>query len=78
MGHVDIQTALQGEGWDADDHPVSGVPGAVSVVRCRFCHRPLTDRTSRLWGIGPDCRRGLRLAPAPAEYEVEQDALPGT
>ncbi|NLU70398.1 DUF6011 domain-containing protein [Streptomyces sp. HNM0574] len=46
---------------------------------CRMCGQPLRDRTSRMWGLGPDCRTKLavRIAPRPDGHEVEQDRLPG-
>lgn len=54
-------------------------PLPVHVLEVRH-GAPLRDRTSRLWGLGRDCRRKLRLraAPTPATGDVEQDTLPGT
>ncbi|MBU7600854.1 hypothetical protein JGS22_025340 [Streptomyces sp. P38-E01] len=51
----------------------------TAPVPCRMCGQPLRDPMSRRWGLGRDCRRKLRmrLAPAPEQHEVEQDALPG-
>lgn len=31
-------------------------------VRCGFCGRRLTDATSKTYGVGPECRRGLSVA----------------
>lgn len=43
---------------------------------CRMCKRPLRDRTSRLFGVGPDCRRGMtdaQLRDALALTKAEAD-----
>ncbi|MFB7649404.1 DUF6011 domain-containing protein [Streptomyces sp. NPDC056084] len=37
----------------------------------------LRDTESRRWGLGPECRRGLRSAPTPQPFTVEQEQLPG-
>jgi Family of unknown function (DUF6011) len=68
-------------------HPVP-LPGLATmaelaagraVVECEECHRPLTAREARLWGLGRDCRRqrGERTAPGVGRFDVEQEALPG-
>ncbi|MFR9675022.1 DUF6011 domain-containing protein [Streptomyces sp. TR06-5] len=65
--------------------PDASAPGEADVdgqgprVTCGMCGAPLRDRTSRLWGLGRDCRRKLELraAPAPPRVDVEQDTLPG-
>jgi hypothetical protein len=44
---------------------------------CRKCGRPLTNLDSRLTGYGPECDPNRQPQPA-AEYQVEQDFLPGT
>ncbi|MFJ6215050.1 DUF6011 domain-containing protein [Streptomyces sp. NPDC092296] len=48
--------------------------GGVCTVRCRHCHRPLTDPESRALRLGPECDPGR--APAP-RGDVEQEQLPG-
>ncbi|MCK1798016.1 DUF6011 domain-containing protein [Streptomyces sp. XM4193] len=63
-----------------DELPVDAPRAArTAPVPCRMCGQPLRDAMSRRWGLGRDCRRKLRmrLAPAPEQHEVEQDALPG-
>ena len=53
--------------------------GRGQRVVCGMCGAPLRDRTSRLWGLGRDCRKKLHLraAPTPATGDVDQDTLPG-
>ncbi|MFI0862337.1 DUF6011 domain-containing protein [Streptomyces smyrnaeus] len=75
--------AAEGAAAERVDAEAAPLPGSEPVsgrrVLCRMCGQPLRDRASRLWGLGPDCRRKLavRSAPAPARHEVDQDALPG-
>jgi hypothetical protein len=35
---------------------------AAFAIRCADCGRPLTDATSKTFGIGPECRRGYSEA----------------
>ncbi|WP_331764817.1 DUF6011 domain-containing protein [Streptomyces sp. NBC_01238] len=44
---------------------------------CRKCGRPLTAQESRLNGWGPACDPN-RHPRAAAEYQVEQEPIPGT
>lgn len=50
-----------------------------SLIRCRHCRRPVHDPLSRMWAMGPECRRRwrVRIAPTPPRSDVQQDALPG-
>jgi hypothetical protein len=32
------------------------------IGRCGFCHKTLTDETSRAYGVGPDCRKQHGIA----------------
>jgi hypothetical protein len=43
---------------EADPHPALRRFAEFSI-RCCQCARPLTDDTSKVLGIGPDCRRGI-------------------
>lgn len=67
-----------------DPQPLPGLlpdaePLAVGPrrVTCRLCGHPLTDRASRRWGVGRDCRRKLhaRGIRGPGRFDVEQDGL---
>ena len=62
-----------------DPGPGADADGRKRHVTCALCGAPLRDRTSRLWGLGRDCRRKLHLraAPAPPVTEVDQETLPG-
>ncbi|WP_016908080.1 DUF6011 domain-containing protein [Streptomyces xiaopingdaonensis] len=64
-----------------DDLPTlpGTAPDEPEPLRCRMCGHPLRDRVSRRWGLGPECRRRLRmrLAPVPGPFEPAQDPLPG-
>ncbi|QMV21016.1 hypothetical protein GQS52_03590 [Streptomyces sp. SCUT-3] len=42
---------------------------------CRRCRRPLTDRVSRMYGLGPECRGPGPRVRSPCS-EVEQETLP--
>jgi len=47
-------------------------------VNCRVCGRPLTDRTSRMFHIGPECRSRLSDAQLAASLRAaKQEAAPG-
>lgn len=47
----------------ASDPTGAGARFASLMTRCCNCGRPLTDAESKVYGIGPECRRGL-----PAEW----------
>lgn len=53
---------------------------AAEPVQCEDCHRPLTDRTSRLWRRGGGCRRkhGDTTARRGPAHHVDQDQILGT
>jgi hypothetical protein len=55
--------------------PAEGLP----VVPCAECDEPLHDRVSRLYRLGPRCRRklGIRIGPGLRGHEVPQDGLFG-
>ncbi|MEU5476910.1 hypothetical protein [Streptomyces mirabilis] len=47
------------------------------VVECLDCKAKLTNRLSRRWARGRQCRQGLHSAQTPGRFTVEQDELPG-
>ena len=49
-------------------------PPQLPIVECRMCGRHLTDRISRLYQLGPECRG--KLVPRPRAALVDQDPLP--
>jgi hypothetical protein len=55
--------------------PAEGFP----VVERDACKEELHDRVSRLYRLGPRCRRkrGIRIGPGVGRFEVEQEGLPG-
>ncbi|MGW7350917.1 DUF6011 domain-containing protein [Streptomyces sp. NPDC054784] len=61
--------------------PPPPLPDSVPVEGrrhvCRMCGHPLRDRVSLRWGLGPDCRRKMRLryAADPGRFTVQQDGL---
>jgi hypothetical protein len=63
--------------------PLPGLPppadlvAGPAVVECRECHRPLSDPTARLLGLGDRCahRLGIRSAPRPNRFPAAQDGL---
>lgn len=55
------------------------IPVAVGLPRrrwCKKCHQPLTNRISRMRGLGKDCDPDRRTASP--DHQVDQDTLPGT
>lgn len=39
------------------DLPEAAARYGREIGRCGYCHRTLTDETSRAYGIGPECRK---------------------
>lgn len=65
---------------DQTQIPLPQQAPAAPVVKCRDCHRPLTDHTSRTYGRGPGCRHkhGLHQRRRTDDHQVDQDQIPGT
>lgn len=63
--HLPNYGAIGGGILDLDTPEAIHAYFPTASSRCLFCGRKLTDDTSVLVGIGPDCRRGIGFAAAP-------------